>query len=593
MPKILIVDDEPRMSRSVKEVLSGKCYEIEIADSGSEACKKIKNDTFDLVLLDLVMPGIDGFRVMDYIKEYSPQTLIIVLTGFASVDSAIACLRQGAYDYLKKPFETEELEKRVKNALEQKRLEREKEIVNKKLESSESHFHYLIENSPDIIYTLNEEGKFTFISESVNNILGTKSEEPLGKSYTSIIHPDDLDKACRIFNERRTVCRQPGSVTLRLKRHDSSTQKKYGQVIIELKAKGLYDRPVQKKNKVFLGTYGVARDITTRKQAEEELKLQKVYFKQLFENSPEGIVILDYLDRIIDINKSFDRLFLYSINEIKDRYINDLIVPIDLMEEAKSLSETTQSMGVVQKESVRKRKDGKLVDVSILGYPIKHNDCQIGVYGIYSDISERKQSEEKLQQTLKKLRKAMGAIIQAMSSTVEARDPYTAGHQQRVSNLSRAIAQEMRLSNEDIDGIRMAGAIHDLGKINVPAEILSKPGRLTDIEFSLIKIHPKVAYEILKEIEFPWPVADCVFQHHERLDGSGYPNGLSAKNIMQGGKILMVADVVEAIASHRPYRPALGIDKALNEISEKKGLIYDTKAVDACLKLFSENRFSF
>ena len=185
----------------------------------------------------------------------------------------------------------------------------------------------------------------------------------------------------------------------------------------------------------------------------------------------------------------------------------------------------------------------------------------------------------------------MGGIIQAMAATVETRDPYTAGHQRRVANLGRAIAQEMGLTEHQIDGIRMAGTVHDLGKISIPAEILSKPTKLSDIEFSLIKTHPQISYDILKDIDFPWPVAQTVFQHHERINGSGYPLGLKGEEILLEARILAVADVVEAIASHRPYRPAYGIEVALEQISKKKGILYDTAAVDACLRLFKEQRF--
>jgi PAS domain S-box-containing protein len=216
------------------------------------------------------------------------------------------------------------------------------------------------------------------------------------------------------------------------------------------------------------------------------------------------------------------------------------------------------------------------------------------------DITERRkteeqlrQSEEQTQHTLKNLRKAMSGIIQAMAATVETRDPYTAGHQRRVADLARAMAKEMGLKEEQIDGIRMAGIVHDLGKISVPAEILSKPTKLNDIEFALIKTHPQVSYDILKDIDFPWPVAQTVFQHHERLDGSGYPQGLKGEEMLLEARILAVADVVEAIASHRPYRPAQGIEAALEQISNKKGILYDEAAVVACLKLFREKRFQF
>ncbi len=217
----------------------------------------------------------------------------------------------------------------------------------------------------------------------------------------------------------------------------------------------------------------------------------------------------------------------------------------------------------------------------------------IRVMGTVQDITQRKRVEEELQHTLAKLRKALRGIIRTTALTVEARAPYTAGHQQRVANLAGAIAKETGLSDEQIDGIRMAGGIHDIGKISVPSEILSKPDRLTDIEFGLIKTHSQVAYDILKRVEFPWPIAQIVLQHHERMDGSGYPTGLSGEETLIEARILGVADVVEAMSSHQPYRPALGIDKALEEISRNRGVLYDPSVVDACWKVFTEKGFQF
>jgi HD-GYP domain-containing protein (c-di-GMP phosphodiesterase class II) len=177
--------------------------------------------------------------------------------------------------------------------------------------------------------------------------------------------------------------------------------------------------------------------------------------------------------------------------------------------------------------------------------------------------------------------------------TIEARDPYTSGHQSRVSRLAQAIAQEMALPNDTIDNIRMAGIIHDIGKIPVPAEILSKPGKLTDMEFNLIKVHPQSGYDILKDAELPYPIAEIALQHHERLNGSGYPQGLENKQILLESKIIAVADVIEAMASHRPYRPALGIPAALEEIEKNRGTLYDAGAVEVCIRLFRGKGFSF
>jgi putative two-component system response regulator len=201
-------------------------------------------------------------------------------------------------------------------------------------------------------------------------------------------------------------------------------------------------------------------------------------------------------------------------------------------------------------------------------------------------------NEEELKNTLSQLRSSLEATIQALAATAEARDPYTAGHQRRVADLSRAIAQKMGLTQDQVDGVRMAGSIHDLGKIYVPSEILNKPGKIRENEFELVKSHPQVGYEILSTIDFPWPVAEIEIQHHERLDGSGYPNGLKGDEILLESRIVAVADVVESMSSHRPYRPALGIDEALAEIRAGSGTIFDERVVDACVFLFEEDGYT-
>jgi len=195
---------------------------------------------------------------------------------------------------------------------------------------------------------------------------------------------------------------------------------------------------------------------------------------------------------------------------------------------------------------------------------------------------------ESIQQKHGELLAALDGIIHAMSLVVETRDPYTAGHQKRVADIACAIARAMSLSEWDVRGIRVAGLLHDVGKLSVPAEILTKPGKLSASEFSIIKSHSKVSHDILEMIEFPWPVKKAVLQHHERMDGSGYPDGLSGDDILLQARILGVADVIEAISSHRPYRPALGLEYAMREIINKKGILYDPRVVDACLRLFEE-----
>jgi putative nucleotidyltransferase with HDIG domain len=238
------------------------------------------------------------------------------------------------------------------------------------------------------------------------------------------------------------------------------------------------------------------------------------------------------------------------------------------------------------------RKDGTTVWTEVNFSFIRDEDRRpVAILGVTRDITERKRGEEELQRTLDSLKNAFNTIIQVMVTAVETRDPYTAGHQLRVAGLACAIATEVGLDQEIIDGIRMAGSIHDIGKLSVPAEILSKPGKLTELEFSLVKEHSRKGYEMLQDVESPWPLAEIVYQHHERMDGSGYPRNLKGDEILMEARIMAVSDVVESMASHRPYRPALGIEAALEEIEKNSGILYDNAVVDACLKLFREKGF--
>jgi putative nucleotidyltransferase with HDIG domain len=220
------------------------------------------------------------------------------------------------------------------------------------------------------------------------------------------------------------------------------------------------------------------------------------------------------------------------------------------------------------------------------------DDALTGFWELRRDITNSKLSEKRLRESFNTLKRTLMSTVDAMASVVEKRDPYTAGHQRRVAKLAQAIAREMGLSEDDCTGIHVAASIHDIGKIYVPAEFLSKPGTLSESERAIIGNHPNVGYDILKDIEFPWPIAEILLQHHERLDGSGYPNGLTGDDIMLEARILAVADVVEAMSSHRPYRPSLGMAPAINEIRQYSGIRYDRSVVHACLNVLNKG-FSF
>jgi putative nucleotidyltransferase with HDIG domain len=228
-----------------------------------------------------------------------------------------------------------------------------------------------------------------------------------------------------------------------------------------------------------------------------------------------------------------------------------------------------------------------------VGVPVRLSGGQLGVYCIYRDLTEERAAREELRKALKTMEQAWEQTIEALASTSEVKDPYTAGHQKRVADLAAAIARKMGHEESFVTGVEKAALVHDLGKIEVPAELLSRPGRLSPFEFRLVQMHAEAGFRILSKIHLPWPLAEIVYQHHERLDGSGYPRGLKGEEILPEARILAVADIVEAISSHRPYRPARSVEEALETIRGECGKTLDPEAVKTCLWLFREKGYSF
>jgi PAS domain S-box-containing protein/putative nucleotidyltransferase with HDIG domain len=337
---------------------------------------------------------------------------------------------------------------------------------------------------------------------------------------------------------------------------------------------------------------GIARDITGTKKTENEYKEVRDRCDTIIKNANDGIAIIqDGLFQVV--NPNLIRSLGYPAGELIGKPFHN-IVATDHLDEVVKLY---QRDGLGEKkaasfEAVLKTRRLKRIIVEINVSETIY-DGKPAYFAIIHDITKHRELEQELRDTLEKLRVTMAATTQAISMIVESRDPYTAGHQRRVADLARAIATEMGLPMEQIDAIRMAGILHDLGKISVPSEILTKPTQLNESEFNLIKAHPQTAYDILKTIDTPWPIAQIVYQHHERINGSGYPRGLTENGILLEAKILAVADVVEAMISHRPYRAARTLDETLEEISKNKGILYDPKVVDICLKLFKKKKFTF
>lgn len=350
----------------------------------------------------------------------------------------------------------------------------------------------------------------------------------------------------------------------------------------------------------IIGLIGLHTDMTEIKKAERLIRESEEKYRLLADHMKDQIWLMDLDLKWKYISPSVEKLLGYNIDELQRLTLDKLITETSLETVLEFLSVEMPKAVAAPSSYTLKRlleiecrcKDGRILWMeSSFSFIRDENGNPLSILGEARNITERKLAEDELQRTLESLRKAVGTTIQVMISALEMKDPYTAGHQSRVADIARAIATEMNLDLERVDGIRMAGTIHDIGKLSIPSEILTKPTKLTNIEFAMIKEHSQNGYEMLKNVESPWPLAEIVRQHHERINGSGYPRKLKGDEILIEARILAVADVVEAMATHRPYRASLGIEAALEEIEKNKGILYDEAVAAACLKLFREKGY--
>ena len=452
------------------------------------------------------------------------------------------------------------------------------------LSNSEGRLHALVQTIPDLIWLKDKDGVYLSCNPMFERFFGAREADIVGKTDYDFVDRELAD----FFREHDRKAMAAGKPT-RNEEWITFADDGHRALLDTIKT------PMYDARGTLIGVLGIGRDITERKRAEDMLRIGEERYRMAeaighvgnweynlqttkFWGSDEAKRIYGFDPEALD----------FSTDEVENciperERVHQALV--DLIEAGKPYN---LEFEIHPKNSLKPR-----IISSVAALKRDEDGNPLLVTGLIQDITERKRAEEKLQQTLENLRKALIASIQLMVSAVEARDPYTAGHQIRSTNLARAIATEMALPREKIEGLRMAGSIHDIGKLSIPAEILSKPTKLTNIEFSLIKEHARQGYEMLKAVESPWSLAEILYQHHERMDGSGYPRNLKGDEILMEARIMAVADVVEAMASHRPYRPALGIEAALEEIEKNKGTIYDNTVADACLKLFREKGFQF
>ncbi len=593
----------------------------------------------DIILSDYKLPNFDGMTALAMVRHDHPDVPVIMVTGALPDVDAVELIHAGAKDYVLKD-RLSRLATAVQHVLSVEDGIRARKAAEKALRESFIRYTSVTDGANDAIVCVRPDGTIHLWNKMAEQMFGYSEDEAIGKPLHQLIVPARYHSQASKGMEQ-FILSGTGPIigkTLELVAlHRDATE---FPVEISISAMNLGGE---------WHATGIIRDITERKKAETELlRLNRAYrmlsagnrtllrandVAELMNNMCKVITVSGgYLLAWIglarqDENKNIEQV---AISGAGKNYVEALKLTWDDRSGGHGPSGIAVRSGVTQ--IVQDIKNDSRFEYwreaaerygydSIITLPLKENGVVFGVLNIYAaeasafsgnevilleevadDLafgivslrisSERDQAVEERQHHAEQLRASMEDTLQAISSTVEMRDPYTAGHQRRVADIAVAIARELGLPEDQVQGIHLTSIVHDLGKIHIPAEVLSKPGRLSEIEFSFIKTHPQAGYDILKEIKFPWPIAQAVLQHHERLDGSGYPQGLKGDAIILEARILAVADVVEAMASHRPYRPGLGLDAALSEITDKRGIHFDSAVVDACLKIIHEQGYA-
>lgn len=445
------------------------------------------------------------------------------------------------------------------------------------LRTSEERFRLLFDRASDGIMIMSSIGKLLAVNESFARMHGYSVEEMRNLSLKDLDAPETA---------QLTPQRLKNALTGESVFFDVEHYHKDGHVFpLEVSASLI----VANGETLIQGFH---RDITARKQAEQELRAAEEQFRGLVEQSIAGIYIIQN-GKFAYVNPRFAEIRGFAS---ADELIGRDPLPLLAEKDRATIAENQRRLLAGEVRSISYdftalRKDGSAVEVGVSSTRATYHG-RPAIIGMMQDISEKKRTEEQIRHHMQQLETAFMSTVEVTTKLSEMRDPYTAGHARQVGEIAFAIGAELGFDARRQEGLRVAGYLHDVGKMTIPAEILSKPGKLSAIEFQLIQGHAQAGYDVLKDVGFPWPVAQVALQHHERIDGGGYPQGLKGDAILLDARILAVADVVEAMSSHRPYRPGLGIEKALAEIERGSGIIYDAQVADACLKLFREKGFA-
>lgn len=451
----------------------------------------------------------------------------------------------------------------------------------------------ITETVPIGITVVDKSGRITFANKQAEKMLGLSRDEISDRTYN-----DPKWKIKSINGEKFPEEKLPFNRVMKTGKAvydvEHAIEWPNGkQVLLKVNAAPLFD-----KNNNVDGMVASIENVTKLKQTERKLKKINTRLNLAYEGAKIGIWDHDFkTDKVHRMGKWAEMLG-YKPEEIENKTNGweSLIHPDDVGKVEETMHKTADGISDEFKVAHRlKCKSGKYKWILNWGKVVErdYEGNPVRAVGVHVDIDELRNTQEALQNSMRQLTNLTENSIEALAAAVDLRDPYTAGHQRKVAKLAEKIAERMKLNSERVFYLKLAAMVHDAGKIQVPSEILNKPGKLSELEMEMVRSHAKSGWELFKNIEFTWPLAEMIHQHHERLDGSGYPEGLKEEEILLESKILAVADVVEAMSSHRPYRQALGIDAALDEINKNAGKLYDKEVVDICLKLFNEEGFKF
>jgi len=559
--KILVVDDKEDARYLLSALLTGHGHQVLIATNGEEALEKARADPPDLIVSDILMPVMDGFRLCREVRqdEVLRGKLFVFYTATYTQDSdADFAMKLGADDFIRKPTEPDAF------------LARVEAVVERATKSGSA-------REP----TLTQEAE---VLRLYSDRLVEKLEKRSLDLQAELARRQQAEETLRRYAKRLEILRDIDIAILEARSPESVAQ-------IALHAL----RSILLSDQSSVATFDLPANQATIIAAEggagQVLHVGDVLPIELIgavdELAEGGVRRIDDVEAIEERSLKQERLLARGIRSY-------VVVPLRAHGELiGSLNVGFASPGAVTDDAVQAAAElGNQLAVALRQAQLRQ-DVERQAATLEKDVAEIIEAKAKLEVSYRRLSLTLSQTVQALAAAVEVRDSYTAGHQRRVTQLALEIGRRIGLLDETLEGLRVAGLIHDIGKLAIPSELLSKPSKLSTAEFRLIQSHPDVARSILSSVEFPWPVAAIVFQHHERVDGSGYPLGIRGDEILLEAKILAVADVVEAMASHRPYRAALGIDAAVAEIRTGRGARYDAAVADACLAVLESGEFRF